>query len=79
MTLTGTASDSVGWQAATRRSLLAPPGCVSWACLAVVVVRVSYVVQPLRFDESGYLIVARHWHGEGPFLYGDYWSTVRRG
>jgi hypothetical protein len=52
---------------------LAPPGFVSWACLAVVVVRVTYVLQPLRFDESGYLMVARQWHGEGPFLYGDYW------
>ena len=52
---------------------MAPPGFVSWACLAVVVVRLTYVWQPLRFDESGYLMVARQWHGGGPFLYGDYW------
>jgi hypothetical protein len=73
VTTTGPASDSAGWRAATRSSLLTPLGFVSCACLAVVVVRVTYVVQPLRFDESGYLMVARQWHGEGPFLYGDYW------
>ncbi len=41
-------------------------------CLAVVLVRATYVPQPLRNDEGGYLLVARRWHSGGEFLYGDY-------
>lgn len=41
-------------------------------CAGVVVVRSVYVVQPLRSDEGGYLLIARHWRAGGEFLYGDY-------
>ncbi|MGZ4437213.1 MAG: hypothetical protein ACXVWU_10795 [Nocardioides sp.] len=40
--------------------------------LAVVVVRATYLVGPLRSDEAGYLVVARAWHLHGPDLYGHY-------
>ena len=50
---------------ATRRFLLL-------LCLAVVLVRATFVPRPLRNDEGGYLLVARHWHAGGEFLYGDY-------
>jgi 4-amino-4-deoxy-L-arabinose transferase-like glycosyltransferase len=38
----------------------------------VVAARTTYVLQPLRSDEGGYLLVARQWHTGGEFLYGDY-------
>ncbi len=41
-------------------------------CLGVVVVRATYVLQPLRNDEGGYLRIARQWHTSGEFIYGDY-------
>jgi 4-amino-4-deoxy-L-arabinose transferase-like glycosyltransferase len=41
-------------------------------CLGVVLVRATYVPRPLRNDEGGYLLIARHWHTGGEFLYGDY-------
>lgn len=42
------------------------------ACLAVVAARSVFVTQPLRSDEGGYLLLARHWRSGGEFLYGDY-------
>src|SRR4051794_27298590 len=41
-------------------------------CLVGVLVRVPFVPRPLRNDEGGYLLIARHWHTGGRFLYGDY-------
>ncbi len=41
-------------------------------CLAVALVRATYVLRPLRNDEGGFLLVARQWHTGGEFLYGDY-------
>lgn len=41
-------------------------------CLAVVLGRATYVLQPLRHDEGGYLYIARRWHSGGEFLYGDH-------
>ncbi len=38
----------------------------------MVLVRAVYVLQPLRNDEGGYLLVARQWHAGGEFMYGDY-------
>jgi len=38
----------------------------------VVLARLVYLLQPLRTDEGGYLLVARQWHSSGEFLYGDY-------
>ena len=49
-----------------------PRSVVLWACVAVVVARLSFLTQPLRSDEGGYLFVARHWRAGGEFLYGDY-------
>lgn len=43
------------------------------ACLGVVVVRATYLLQPLRSDEGGYLLIARRWRAGGEFLYGDYY------
>lgn len=45
---------------------------VAYACVVVVLVRLIYVWQPLRSDEGGYLLAARHWRTGGEFLYGDY-------
>ena len=41
-------------------------------CLAVVLARATYLWQPLRHDEGGYLYIARRWHSGGEFLYGDH-------
>ncbi len=41
-------------------------------CLVVVFVRATYVLRPLRNDEGGFLLAARHWRMGGEFLYGDY-------
>jgi 4-amino-4-deoxy-L-arabinose transferase-like glycosyltransferase len=54
-----------GGRSSARRFLL-------WLCLAVTVARSAYAVQPLRSDEGGYLLIARHWRAGGEFLYGDY-------
>ncbi|MGE5720413.1 MAG: hypothetical protein ACM3XQ_11105 [Nocardioidaceae bacterium] len=45
---------------------------LGWLCLGVVLARLVYVLQPLRTDEGGYLLVARQWHSSGEFIYGDY-------
>lgn len=45
---------------------------VAWVCLGVVAFRAAFVMQPLRSDEGGYLLVARQWRSGGEFLYGDY-------
>lgn len=50
-----------------------PRPVLLWVCLGVVLVRATYVFQPLRSDEGGYLLVARQWHSGGEFLYGDYY------
>jgi hypothetical protein len=63
LSATGRQGTSVG--RSTRRFLLL-------LCAVVVLVRASYVPRPLRNDEGGYLLVARHWHTGGEFLYGDY-------
>jgi 4-amino-4-deoxy-L-arabinose transferase-like glycosyltransferase len=49
-----------------------PRGFLGILCLVVVLVRATYVPRPLRIDEGGYLLIARHWHSGGEFLYGDY-------
>ena len=45
---------------------------VGLVLVAVVAVRLTYLVGPLRADEAGYLLVARSWHTHGPDLYGSY-------
>lgn len=50
-----------------------PRRLLLWLCLAVVVLRLTYVRHPLRTDEGGYLLIARQWHSGGEFLYGDYY------
>ncbi len=46
---------------------------VGLTCVAVVLARLVHAGFPLRSDEGGYLLVARHWApGPGEFLYGDY-------
>jgi len=54
-----------GARAQTRRFLLP-------LCVVVVLVRAVYVLQPLRNDEGGYLLIARQWRAGGEFMYGDY-------
>ncbi len=56
-----------------RPGSAAPGRLLAWLCLAVVVVRGTYVLQPLRSDEAGYLYIARQAHLGGEFLYGDYY------
>ena len=41
-------------------------------CALVAVVRLSYVLRPLRNDEGGYLLSARQWRTGGEFMYGDF-------
>lgn len=41
-------------------------------CALVLLVRLTYVLRPLRNDEGGYLLIARQWHTGAEFLYGDY-------
>lgn len=41
-------------------------------CVLVALVRLTYVVRPLRNDEGGYLLSAREWHTGGEFMYGDF-------
>ena len=53
-------------QRVTRRVLIL-------TCAVVVAVRAVFVAHPIRSDEGGYLMAARHWApGEGEFLYGDF-------
>ncbi|MCW2779313.1 MAG: hypothetical protein JWN17_3038, partial [Frankiales bacterium] len=40
---------------------------------AAVLLRLPLLGAPPRPDEAGYLLVARHAHGGGPYLYGDLW------
>ncbi|MEO5709682.1 MAG: hypothetical protein ABIQ59_07660 [Nocardioidaceae bacterium] len=40
--------------------------------VAVVVLRLGYVVGPLFSDEGGFWLVAKDWHAGGPNLYGHY-------
>ena len=56
-----------------RRGELMPTRLLGWLCLAVVLVRGTYALQPLRSDEAGYLYIARQWHAGGEFLYGDFY------
>lgn len=56
-----------------RRGELTPTRLLLWLCLVVVLVRGTYVLQPLRSDEAGYLYIARQWHFGGEFLYGDFY------
>lgn len=59
-----------------KPSAPAPVGRASTMVLTtivvVVAVRLVYLWQPLRSDEGGYLLAARHWRAGGEFLYGDY-------
>jgi hypothetical protein len=48
-------------------------GFLVLVCFVTVMVRLAYVWMPLRSDEAGYLLAARHWAPEtGRFVYGDY-------
>ncbi|MPZ97415.1 MAG: hypothetical protein GEU96_21490, partial [Propionibacteriales bacterium] len=50
------------------------PARLIMACvLLAIALRAPFVGDPLDRDEAGYLLVARHWHGDGPHLYGDLW------
>lgn len=40
---------------------------------ASLLVRLQGLLWPLKPDESGYLLVARHWHPTPGNMYGDYW------
>jgi hypothetical protein len=46
---------------------------VGGVVVVTVVVRLLFLVQPVRADEAGYLLVAQTWHRGGPNLYGRYW------
>ncbi|HEU4514044.1 MAG TPA: hypothetical protein VFR87_13140 [Nocardioidaceae bacterium] len=56
-----------------RRGRAMPSRLLGWLCLAVVLVRGTYVLEPLRSDEAGYLYIARQAHLGGEFMYGDYY------
>src|SRR3712207_210065 len=68
--MTGVTSTAV--RAEPRPDVRASRRFLVLLCLGVVLVRLSYVPRPLRNDEGGYLLLARHWHTGGEFLYGDY-------
>jgi 4-amino-4-deoxy-L-arabinose transferase-like glycosyltransferase len=46
---------------------------VVWVVLAMLLVRLVFMFEPLHADEAGYLAVAQSWHLGGPNLYGHYW------
>lgn len=50
-----------------------PARFVMLVVLASILLRLTYIGQPLRPDEAGYLLVAESWHHNGPNLYGGYW------
>lgn len=56
-----------------QRGRWTPTRLLGSLCLAVVLIRGSYVLQPLRSDEAGYLYIARQARLGGEFLYGDYY------
>jgi hypothetical protein len=60
-------------QVAAARQATSTARVVGWLCAAVLILRSTYVLMPLRSDEGGYLFVARQWHSGGEFLYGDYY------
>ena len=45
---------------------------VGGVVLAVLLLRLGYVVGPLFSDEAGFWLVAQDWHAGGPNLYGHY-------
>ncbi len=45
---------------------------VAGVVVAVLVLRLGYVVGPLFSDEGGFWLVAQDWHAGGPHLYGHY-------
>ncbi|MGH3386607.1 MAG: ArnT family glycosyltransferase, partial [Nocardioidaceae bacterium] len=55
------------------RLSVGPAHLVAACVLLAVALRAPFVRDPLDRDEAGYLLVARHWHGDGPHLYGDFW------
>ena len=60
-------------RAAGGREEASPVAFLVLVCCVTVAVRVAYVRLPLRSDEGGYLMAARHWApGTGRFTYGDY-------
>ncbi len=52
-----------GWRASSV-------GITVVAALFAVALRMPFVSVPLAPDEGGYLLVASHWHDDGPFSYG---------
>ena len=60
----------------TRDAVTGQPGptrrFVAGVCVAVLLLRAPSLIQPLRFDEAGYLLVAQQWSLSGEHLYGDY-------
>ncbi len=49
---------------------LGPVGSTLTAVTLAVALRLPFLSVPLAPDEGGYLLVASHWHDEGPFSYG---------
>jgi hypothetical protein len=51
------------------------PGPIISVCLAATLaltVRLPFIGRTVYPDEGGYLLVVRHWHSHGPFLYGNF-------
>ena len=72
----GSVASRVDSAPVTRGAVPGQPGSsrgfVLGVCVAVLVLRCPGLLQPLRFDEAGYLLVAQQWHLSGDHLYGDY-------
>lgn len=49
-----------------------PGACIGLAVLLALLMRLPLLGVPVYPDEGGYLLVAQHWDGGGPFMYGDY-------
>ncbi|MBB6629754.1 hypothetical protein H5V45_20725 [Nocardioides sp. KIGAM211] len=56
-----------------RTEATAATRSVTLAALVAVLLRLPFTWRPSYPDEAGYLLVARHWHGGGPGLYGSLW------
>lgn len=54
-----------------RQAISGPIAGICIPAALALILRLPFIGRPLYPDEAGYLLVGRHWHGGGLFLYGD--------
>jgi hypothetical protein len=68
-----TTSAPAAGEAAPRPSVRRDPWFVAGLAVLAVVLRFPSLFWPLMPDESGFTLVARHWHAAADNMYGSYW------